>query len=29
MRRGPVANWTEPQLFTRAYRWLKGLTRRD
>ncbi|NNC80643.1 MAG: YihY/virulence factor BrkB family protein [Acidimicrobiales bacterium] len=24
MRRGAPANWTEPQLFTRFYRWVKG-----
>lgn len=24
MRRGPASNWTEPQLFTRAFRWLRS-----
>lgn len=24
LRRGPAENWTEPQLFTRAYRWLRA-----
>lgn len=24
IRRGPAANWTEPQLFTRAFRWLRS-----
>lgn len=23
VRRGPAANWTEPQLFTRAFRWVR------
>ena len=30
VRRGPVANWTEPELFTRMYRWTRGsVFRRD
>jgi membrane protein len=27
IRRGPAANWTEPELFTRAYRWVKRVVR--
>lgn len=29
IRRGPAENWTEPQLFTRAYRWLRDKKRRS
>jgi len=25
IRRGPAANWTEPEFFTRVYRWIKGV----
>ena len=25
VRRGPADNWTEPELFTRFYRWVQGL----
>lgn len=28
LRRGPADNWTEPQLFTRAFRWIRSKTDR-
>jgi membrane protein len=27
VRRGPAANWTEPEFFTRVYRWVRGVVR--
>ncbi len=29
IRRGPAANWTEPEFFTRVYRWIKGVIQSD
>ncbi len=29
VRRGPAANWTEPEFFTRVYRWIKGVIQSD